>query len=201
MKLIGLTGGSGSGKTTVANLFCKFGAVVIDADEIARQVVLPGTKALRQIETVFGEAYLQKDGTLNRRQLGRLVFSDAEELHRLNEIMIPAILAEIQNQIATLKQQQIPVVVLDAPLLFDYGLDAICDVVIIMNTPLEIRLERLKKRDGLSESELKSRIASQKDFSVYENRADFLLDATDKEYLEKAIWQIVIGLGEKNACG
>lgn len=201
MKLIGLTGGSGSGKTTAAKYFADSGAAVIDADAIARAVVLPGSDVLKQIEAAFGAEYINDDGTLNRAKLGRLVFSDDKQLKRLNEMMIPAILCEINAAVRLHKAAGTEVVVLDAPLLFEYDLNQICDVVVLMKTPLSIRLQRLAKRDGLSEAELKQRIASQADFDALSDRVDYLLDATDAACLKRDVERIISVLKEETACG
>lgn len=200
MKLIGLTGGSGSGKTTAAKLFSDCGATIIDADAVAREIVLPESVVLKQICDTFGAIYINGDGTLNRAALGKLVFSDAEKLAQLNDIMVPAISKRIENIIEFLRASDTEVAVLDAPLLFDYHLDEICDTVILMSTPLPIRINRLIKRDGLSETAIMERIASQVDFDAYKARADYLLDATDKEMLKCDVEHIYRLLKEGCSC-
>ncbi len=197
MWLIGLTGGSGSGKTTAAKLFADYGIAVIDADEVARFVVRPNASALVQIAQVFGKKYLHEDGTLNRSMLGSLVFSDSSALAQLNRIMIPEILNEIQLRIKQLQDSGEKIALLDAPLLFEYQLDAICNSVVLMSTPLDIRIERLMKRDGLTEEEVKRRIQSQIDYSAYEDRVDYRVDATDAFSLQKAVFEIVNDLQGK----
>lgn len=190
MKRIGLTGGSGSGKTTAAKIFAECGAAIIDSDLIARKVVLPGMPALSKIEAVFGKKYLLEDGSLDRASLGRLVFSDTEKLNELNDIMIPSISALIADEVKTLETLGSPVVVIDAPLLFEYHLDEQCDAIVLMCTPLEIRVERLMKRDGLTENEILNRIGSQSDYTLYSDRASYLLDATDETNLQKEVRRI-----------
>lgn len=190
MKLIGLTGGSGSGKTTAAEIFAECGAAIIDSDILARKVVLPGMPALEKIEATFGKQYLFEDGSLDRASLGRLVFSDAEKLKQLNGIMIPAISALITDEVKKQESLGTQVVILDAPLLFEYHLDEQCDAVVLMSTPLETRIERLVKRDGLTETEILNRIGSQSDYSSYSDRSSYLLDATDAAILRKEVRRI-----------
>lgn len=200
MKLIGLTGGSGSGKTTAAKYFSDCGAAIVDADAIARMVVLPGSAVLKKIAAAFGDKYIYDDGTLNRAALGRLVFSDKCQLKRLNDIMIPAISREIKTTLDAFEKTNTLVVVLDAPLLFDYHLDEICDAVVLMQTPLSTRIERLVKRDGLSEAEVRQRIASQQDFDALVDRAEYFLDASDRDLLRCEVARIYNRFKEEAAC-
>ncbi len=200
MKLIGLTGGSGSGKTTAAKHFLECGATVIDADLVAREVVLPNSPALCEIKNVFGDQYVNSDGTLNRTSLGSLVFSDVGRLKQLNNIMIPAILKRINETITERKADGKKVVILDAPLLFEYHLDEICDAIVLMCTPLSVRVERLMLRDGLSREAVMNRITSQSDYDSYVKRATYLLDASDASTLEREVKRIFRTFEEEEAC-
>lgn len=197
MWLIGLTGGSGSGKTTAAKLFSEYGVVVIDADEVARFVVRPNSAALTQIGKTFGSDYLLEDGTLNRAKLGSLVFSDKDSLERLNGIMIPQIMSEIELRLENLREKGVALALLDAPLLHEYHLDEICDSIVLMMTPTMTRVERLMKRDGLSRTEIEKRLLSQTDYSLYAENADYILDATDASVLQNCVSKIVTELQRK----
>jgi dephospho-CoA kinase len=163
MKVIALTGGVASGKSTVARFLRELGAEVLDADEIAREVVAPGQPALSEIAAAFGEEYLLPDGSLNRRGLGDLVFSDAEARAQLNAIVHPRVrarLREARERIA--RERPDTVLVLDIPLLFetpvsDYeGLD-----VIVVYASHETQIARLRARDALTRDQASSRLGAQ----------------------------------------
>lgn len=162
MYLIGLTGGIGSGKSLVSRCLRELGALVIDADQIARDVVQPGRPALHEILQEFGETMCRPDGSLDRKALGRLVFSNARELDRLNRIIQPYILAEIKEYLENYRRT-VPhaVVILDTPLLFEEGLDKIVDEIWVVDLDYATQLRRIMERDALSEEEAAGRIASQ----------------------------------------
>jgi dephospho-CoA kinase len=155
---IGLTGGIGSGKTTVAAMLAERGAVIIDADQISREIVRPGSPALGEIVTVFGPGVLREDGTLNRGELARLAFSDKEQTKRLNAIMHPRISAESAARIAAAPADSI--VVYDMPLLVETKQDAAVDHVIVVDVPVEIQRERAIAR-GLDPVDVDRRIEAQ----------------------------------------
>lgn len=158
MARIGLTGGIGSGKTTVAAMLAERGAVIIDADQISREIVRPGSPALGEIVTVFGPGVLREDGTLNRGELARLAFSDKEQTKRLNAIMHPRISAESAARIAAAPADSI--VVYDMPLLVETKQDAAVDHVIVVDVPVEIQRERAIAR-GLDPVDVDRRIEAQ----------------------------------------
>jgi dephospho-CoA kinase len=155
---IGLTGGIGSGKSTVARRLAELGAIIIDADAIAREVVEPGTAGLRQVVARFGDEILTSEGALNRPKLGSIVFADAEALADLNAIVHPLVgarTAELMGQVA-----DDDVVVYDVPLLVENELQDGFDAVLVVEAPIEVRLKRLVAR-GLTEDDARSRIAAQ----------------------------------------
>jgi dephospho-CoA kinase len=155
---IGLTGGIGSGKSTVARRLAELGAIIIDADAIAREVVEPGTAGLRQVVARFGDEILTSEGALNRPKLGSIVFADAEALADLNAIVHPLVgarTAELMGQVA-----DDDVVVYDVPLLVENDLQDGFDAVLVVEAPIEVRLKRLVAR-GLTEDDARSRIAAQ----------------------------------------
>lgn len=159
MLKVGLTGGIGSGKSEVSRRLAARGAVVIDADKIAREVVEPGTPGLAEIVEAFGEEVLRPDGTLDRERLGAIVFADAEKLKVLNGIVHPKV-SERSERL----QREAPedaVVVYDVPLLAENNLAPLYDVVIVVDTPDEVRLERLRRFRGMAEADARARIAAQ----------------------------------------
>ncbi|WP_424534567.1 dephospho-CoA kinase [Sphaerisporangium viridialbum] len=159
MLKIGLTGGIGSGKSEVSRRLAGHGAVVIDADKIAREVVEPGTTGLALVVEAFGRGVLRDDGSLNRERLGQIVFADPEKLRRLNAIVHP----RVGERVAEL-QEGAPddaVVVYDVPLLAENDLAPMYDVVIVVDAPDEVRLARLVDLRGMAEEDALARIRSQ----------------------------------------
>ncbi|MEU9836700.1 dephospho-CoA kinase [Streptosporangium sp. NPDC048047] len=159
MLKVGLTGGIGSGKSEVARRLAALGAVVIDADRIAREVVEPGTEGLARIVEVFGTEILRRDGALDRERLGSIVFSDAGKLAALNGIVHPLVgarVAELQDRAA-----EEAIVVYDVPLLAENGLAPMYDVVIVVDAADDVRLARLLELRGMTERDARARIAAQ----------------------------------------
>ncbi|MNJ37088.1 Dephospho-CoA kinase [compost metagenome] len=174
---IGLTGGIATGKSTVSRMLVKRGAVLIDADVIAREVMEPGHPVLLAVQKRFGAAVIHKDGTLNRKKLGEIVFSDPEERKALNEITHPAIRAEMRTRMADFEEAQPGrLVVVDIPLLYESGLDTMFDQVMVVYVPREIQLSRLMERDGLTLEQAEARIRAQMDIEWKKERADILID-------------------------
>ena len=155
---VGLTGGIGAGKSTVAALLEERGAVVTSADEVARDVVSPGSDGLAAVVAEFGDGILAPDGSLDRSALGRLVFSDDLRRARLEEILLPLIAAEAWARMDTVPAGQ--VVVYDVPLLVEGQMQDMFDLVIVVEADLELRLERLSER-GMNRDEALARIAVQ----------------------------------------
>ncbi|MEW9548551.1 dephospho-CoA kinase [Nonomuraea sp. NPDC050783] len=159
MLKIGLTGGIGSGKSEVSRRLSALGAVVIDADKIAREVVEPGTVGLARVVGVFGDEVLRPDGTLDREKLGSIVFADSEKLAALNGIVHPL----VGERVAQL-QSEAPgdaIVVYDVPLLAENKLAPMYDVVIVVDAADEVRVRRLAEHRGMAEADAKARIAAQ----------------------------------------
>lgn len=161
MKLIGLTGGIGSGKSTVASLCRERGWRVVDADGIARDVVKPGKPALSELVAAFGEEILLADGSLNRKELARRAFADKEHTELLNSITHPRIQEETQRQFATARGDGCDFAVYDMPLLVDNGLDKDMDYVIVVDVDPEERVRRLVAFRGIEEEDARRRIAAQ----------------------------------------
>ncbi|MDI6710608.1 MAG: dephospho-CoA kinase [Bacillota bacterium] len=146
MKLIGLTGDAGSGKSTVARLLAELGAAVIDADRLARAVVAPGSPGLAAVAARFGPSYLTPGGELDRAQLGDLVFNDPEAHRVLDEILLPPITRAIEDEIARLERESTDVAVLDAPRLLEARLDRLVDEVWVVTADEPVKVARLAAR-------------------------------------------------------
>ncbi|MEI5099969.1 dephospho-CoA kinase [Streptomyces sp. PmtG] len=191
MLKVGLTGGIGAGKSEVSRLLVAAGAVLIDADRIARDVVEPGTDGLARIVETFGEDVLAADGSLDRPKLGAIVFADAGKLAALNAIVHPLVGARS----AELERAAAPdaVVVHDVPLLTENGLAPLYDLVIVVDTSPETQLDRLVRQRGMSEDDARARMAAQ---ATREKRlaiADIVIDnegpLTDLTDRVAAVWR------------
>ena len=158
MLRVGLTGGAGAGKSTVAARLRELGAVVIDADALAREVLEPGSDGLREVVDAFGDDLLRPDGTLNRAALAAIVFADPEQRRRLEQITHPRIAARTSQLLADAPGDA--VVVHDVPLLVEKGLASAYDLVVVVDAPIEQRVERLVGR-GMAEVDARARIAAQ----------------------------------------
>ena len=175
-RILGLTGGIACGKSTISAYLKEFGLPVIDADECSRAVVEKGSIGLEKLTEIFGNKILENDGTLNRKALGQIVFSDSEQLSLLNSVMEPLIREEISRRMN--QEKNADLVVLDAPLLIEQHYDKICDFIMTVDVPKEIQLERLIERDKLSEDEAKSRIESQLSSRERNRFADVVIDSS-----------------------
>lgn len=175
-KILGLTGGIACGKSTISAYLKEFGLPVIDADECSRAVVEKGSIGLEKLTEIFGSKILENDGTLNRKALGQIVFSDSEQLSLLNSVMEPLIREEISRRLN--QENNADFVVLDAPLLIEQHYDKICDFIMTIDVSKKIQLERLIERDNLSEDEAKSRIESQLSSRERNGFADVVIDSS-----------------------
>jgi len=176
---IGLTGGIATGKSTVAKLLTERGAKLIDLDKIAREVVEPGQPALHAIAERFGQAVLQPDGSLDRKKLGAVVFSDLEERKALEAITHPAIRAVMKERMTRYKAEEPDrLVVVDVPLLFESKLESYFEQVMVVYVPRETQLRRLIERDALTPEEAEKRLAAQMDIEEKKRRADILIHNT-----------------------
>lgn len=177
MQLIGLTGGIASGKSTIASRLAELGAVVVDADRIAREVVEPGTPALAEIVRVFGDDVIAEDGTLDRPALGAIVFGDPEALQRLNGITHPAVLRESTARFrAAAAADPDAIVVYDVPLLVESANEYPFDLVVVAHASAETRARRLVELRGMPEAEALRRIRSQASDEERLAAADVVID-------------------------
>ncbi|MDZ4163598.1 MAG: dephospho-CoA kinase [Smithellaceae bacterium] len=159
---IGLTGGIASGKSTVARIFRSLGAIIIDLDLLAREVIDRDGPARREVLERFGEAVLNPDGTINRSELGRIVFDRGEDMAVLNAIIHPHVLTRWHEQLEAIKEERpAAVVVSDVPLLVEAGLAPLFDLVILVYIPVGEQYKRLMKRNGLTRKEAMKRLAAQ----------------------------------------
>lgn len=180
MLRVGLTGSIGVGKSFVASVFSELGCHVLDADQTAREVVMPGTPGLRAITEEFGEEILNPDGTLNRKQLGAVVFAYEDKRQRLNHILHPFIIAR-QDEIMREWEMKDPkgIGMVDAALMIESGGYRRFDKLIVVHCRPEVQLERLMLRDKLSRDEAQRRIDSQMPQEEKQKFADYLIDTSD----------------------
>jgi dephospho-CoA kinase len=174
--IIGLTGGIGAGKSQSAKYFAAFGAYCIDADVVSRKLTAPQAPALKEIVKIFGRDILYSNGVLNRKKLAKLIFSSKQAKLQVEKILHSRIIERI-NEIISHKVNQYSIVI-DAPLLFEVGLDKICDKTVVIWVPYATQLKRLALRDNLNADEIKKRIDSQMHIEEKVKLADFVIDNT-----------------------
>ena len=161
MKVIGLTGGIGSGKSSVSQFLAELGAVILDADEVGHEALKPDTEIWREVVAAFGRQILTPSGDIDRKKLGKIVFGNPEFLSQLNQIMHPRMYDIVKAQIEGYRQQRVDVVVLEAPLLLEAGWTSLVDEVWVTVASEPTVLKRLEERAGLSKQESLARIHSQ----------------------------------------
>ena len=175
VKIIGLTGGIGSGKSTIAGLLIELGAVIIDADKIGHDVLDTDSQAHEQVVAAFGQRILNTDGSVNRRQLGRIVFADRKALSRLNQIMHPLIYRLVKTKLRRYKEQGARLVVIEAPLLIEASWATMVDAVWVVTATKADVLKRLEK-SGFSRNEIMARIRCQLTESERIKMADVVIN-------------------------
>lgn len=176
MLTIGLTGPTGAGKSTVAELFAAFGVPVIDADRVWRELLIPPSDCLTELARRFGREILNPDGSLNRPALGRLVFSDPAELEALDALAHSRIMTDVGRRLRLLRESGCRAAVFDAPQLFEAGADRICNVIVSVLADREIRLGRITHRDSIAEADALRRMASQKPDSFFRAHSDYIIE-------------------------
>lgn len=180
--VIGVTGGIGSGKSTVSQILQELGAVVIDADAICRQIVMPGEKALNELIDTFGRDIVDERGQLKRKMLADIVFNDKIKLKMLNAIMHKHVGQIIQDRVQELVTRKTKVIVIDAPIPIKTGFLDLCDRVWTVSAPMDLRIDRVYKRSGMTYDEAVSRIKSQIGEEEYTSIANTVI-YNDKDYL------------------
>ena len=193
MKVIGLTGGTGSGKSVVSRGLEAAGAVIVDADKIAHEIILKGKPAYHEIIEYYGIGILDEDGNIIRKKLGEIVFNDKEKLPFLNQCTHKYIPAEVKKQIDTAKKAgTAKAIIVDAPLLLEAGLEKVCDLVWVVYADPEVRAQRVMARDGITYELAKARIANQKSWEDYKAAASTVIDnSKDLPHLEKQLAEIL----------
>lgn len=178
MITFGLTGGIACGKSTVTKTFRRLDIPMVDADQVARDVVIPGSKGLSLVVDAFGSEYLNEDGTLNRTKLGALVFSNVQALSKINYLMSPLIQDESDRQVQKAHQDGHQLVGYDAALICEQGNASRYRPLIVVVCSQQIQLERLMKRNSLTHNEAMSRINAQMSVEDKKKMADFVIDSS-----------------------
>lgn len=190
MIIIGLTGNIASGKSAVSALLKKWGACVIDMDEVAKEIQSHNETVLNKIKETFGESIV-KDNKIIRKKLGEIVFSDKKELKKLNEIMIPVMTEKLKEIIEEKKKQGVKILVIDAAILFEAKWDKFAQEVWVVYTPKKLQIERLIKREHIKEDEALKRIESQMDIKEKIKRADVVIDNSKSfAYTKEKVWKL-----------
>lgn len=175
MKLIGLTGGAGSGKSTVAAMLRDLGVVVVDADEAAHAVYEPGTRGFDAVLREFGRDYV-KDGRIDRARLGELVFHDRDALTRLNAIVHPLVREWMAERTAAAVADGAPAVVQDVPLIFENGLDGLYEAVVLVYVPQDVQVHRLVEGRGLTVERARAIVAAQMPIEEKRKKTRYVID-------------------------
>ncbi|SEO82275.1 dephospho-CoA kinase [Amphibacillus marinus] len=192
--VIGLTGSIATGKSTIAQLFIEAHIPVVDADQIAREIVEPGKKAYYDIITTFGDKILVADGTINRKQLAKLIFNNQESRAALNEIVHPIIFDELKMRKEQLVKKHHPIVVLDIPLLFESKLTHLVDCVVVAYTTPDNQLARLMARDQIDEQAARKRINAQLSIDQKKAWADYIIDNNGTKLATKKQFDLLLAL-------
>lgn len=190
LKRIGITGGIGAGKTTVAEIFDKAGLLVVDADMVSRDVLELYPEIANYIRRCYQEEYFRADGSLDRRKFGKMVFSDPAALADYEKVIMPCIVDEINERFAFIEEAtEDEFAVLDAPLLFEVGEEPVHDVAITVEMPLDLQIQRVMARDGLSETDVVNRIQRQRSRAQRESLSDYVIvnDGSLEELTNKAL--------------
>ena len=187
--ILGITGNIASGKSTVSRELARLGAVVVDADQLSREVVESGSSVLKKMVKVFGAEILKHDGVLDRDKLGQMVFADVKVRAMLERIVHPEIAKKSIERLQELKQRtDIPLIVYEAPLLFEVGAESRVDQVLVVKIDHDEQLKRLQVRDGLSKVAAQQRMAAQMPQQEKLTRADFVVDNTGS--IEETLKQV-----------
>ena len=197
MEIIGLTGGIGTGKSTVSRFLTEQNFAIVDADLISRQVVEPGMPLLGELEEAFGSEIINEDGSLNRKGLAAIVFNDVEKKKLMDSIMHKEILAEMRRVMEEFQQQNTHQgIIIDAPLLFEIGLEKWCGQVWLVTADMDVRIQRVCERDNAKPEEVEARIRNQMSDDEKRKLSDEILDNSGSlESLHKQIAELLVKKG------
>ena len=176
MLVIGLTGPTGAGKGCVADLFAAFGLPVLNADRIYHTLLIPPSPCLDELADHFGKEILTESGTLNRKALGAIVFSNADELATLNTITHHYVMAEIRKRLEQLRKDEALAAVIDAPQLFEAGADRDCNVIVSVLADPALRIDRIMRRDGIDAEAAVKRVSAQKSDAFFRAHSDYVIE-------------------------
>ena len=204
MVVIGVTGGIGTGKSTVARMFRQLGAAVLDADAIAHKLMEPRKLAWRRIVAAFGEGVLNADQTVNRRALAGIVFADDELRRRLETILHPGVMRQIRRQLHRLgRSKTVKAAVLDVPLLVEVGAQDLADALVVVTAPREAQRERLQRQHGWTDAEIGARIRAQWDLAAKAALADHVVDngnGVDRTRTQvRQLWRTLVPASSKRS--
>ena len=199
LKIIGLTGPSGAGKTLFSFFLCAKGCPCINADELYHSMLIPPSILLDAIRREFGDEFFNENGELDRKALGKFVFSSKEKLEFLNATVLPLVIKKMQKIANDYEKNGAKLLIIDAPTLFEAGYDKSCDITVSILAPENIRVERISERDEISIDDAVLRTNAQKDDSFYYERSDRIIinDSTEDALKEKASALICELLGEE----
>jgi dephospho-CoA kinase len=205
MRVIAITGGIGSGKSTGSKLFASLGAALGDADAESRALTAAGGEALPAVRDAFGADVFFSDGTLNRKALANVIFKDESARERLNALLHPLITDRVRAKLDAFRAQGRAAALLDVPLLFETGMDRLADAVVCVTAPEETRVRRVCRRDGLTREEALRRIRSQNPAAVTESLSDYVL-STDAPYAltrmrARELWRRILADGPLRPVG
>lgn len=176
MIVIGLTGQTGAGKTTVAQMLGKLGCGIVNADAVAREALAPGSECLSRLAERFGKDIILENGEADRKLIASRAFADSGSTRALGEITHPWIIRRTEEYLSELRNNNYEAAVFDAPQLFESGGDRLCDVIIAVTAPEETRLDRIMQRDGIGESAARLRMSAQHGEDFFRSRADFVIN-------------------------
>ncbi|MFQ5656538.1 MAG: dephospho-CoA kinase [Candidatus Methylomirabilales bacterium] len=201
MIVVGLTGGIATGKSTVARMFAKRGAVILDADEMVRELQTPGTTVYEATVETFGPRIVRGDATLDRKLLGEMVFQDEKLRRRLEAIVHPALVVAVGRRLAELDRHGVPMTVVELPLLIEAGAERRFDWVVVVTAPEEEQVSRLMADRRLTREEALARIQSQMPIAEKVERADFVVenrgDVQETERRVQEIYEVMLQTGSK----
>ena len=198
MKVIGLTGGIGAGKSTVSNILREKGCCIIDADAISHQITEKGSDTLQQLAKAFGEDILFDDGSLDRKKLAAIAFSDEKQRRKLEDLTTKRVLSIIDQTLQNLRRESsYDIIFIDAPLLFETGADKMTDLVWLVTAEKETRIARVMERDGATRQQVLARMSSQMDDREKERRTEEIIDnSKGKEELRRQVEQLLVKYAE-----